>query len=75
MKIKFQRGDMAFEIEREPMPPERFKTVCAVLLAVLYTVVVIATIALSGPEGFLILLPITAAFCGAMCWVLGVSLI
>ena len=27
MKIKFQRGNVAFEIEREPMPPERFKTV------------------------------------------------
>lgn len=74
MKIKFQRGDVVFEIERKPMPPERFKTVCAVLLAVLYTVVVIATAALLGANSFIVLLPVTAAFCGAMCWVLGVSL-
>ncbi len=74
MKIKFQRGDVVFEIERKPMPPERFKTVCAALLAILYTVAVVAIVAISGVESFLILLPVTAAFCGAMCWVLGVSL-
>lgn len=75
MKIMFKRGKTVFEAERDPMPPERFKIVCAVLLAVLYTAAVIVIVALSGTWSFFILLPVTAAFCGAMCWVLGVSLI
>ena len=74
MKIRFKRGNTSFEIERDPMPPERFRTVCAVLLAIMYTVVVIVTVTMSGVECFFILLPITAAFCAAMCWILGISL-
>lgn len=74
MKIRLERGDTAFEVERDPMPPERFRTVCAVVLAVLYAVVVIAVVVLSGIECIFILLLVTAAFCGAMCWVLGISL-
>ena len=35
MKIRLERGDTAFEVERDPMPPERFRTVCAVVLAAL----------------------------------------
>lgn len=71
MKIRLERGDTAFEVERDPMPPERFRAVCVVLLAILYTAVVIVTIALSGPISFIILLPITAAFAGAMYWLSG----
>lgn len=74
MKIRLERGDTAFEVERDPMPPERFRTVCAVVLAVLYAVVVIAVVVLSEIECIFILLLVTAAFCGAMCWVLGISL-
>ena len=74
MKNRLERGDTAFEVERDPMPPERFRTVCAVVLAVLYAVVVIAVVVLSGIECIFILLLVTAAFCGAMCWVLGISL-
>ena len=47
MKIRLEHGDTAFEVERDPMPPERFRTVCAVVLAVLYAVVVIAVVVLS----------------------------
>lgn len=77
MKITIDKHDGGFtmKIDRPPLPEERFKAVCAVLLAVLYTAAVIVTVAMSGIEGFFILLPVTAAFCGAMCWVLGVSLI
>lgn len=74
MKIRLEHGDTILEVERDPIPPERFRTVCAVLLAVLYTAVVIVTVALSGIECFFILIPITAAFCGAMCWILGINL-
>lgn len=74
MKIMFKRGDTTFEIERKPMSQERFKIVCAVLLAVLYTAVVIVTLVLCGVEGVFVLLPVTAAFGLAVCWVLGVSL-
>ena len=52
----------------------RFKTVCAALLAILYTVVAIAIVASSGVESLFILLPVIAAFCLAMCWMLGMSL-
>lgn len=74
MKIKFKHGDTSLELERDPMPPERFKIVCAVLLAVLYVVVAIAAVAMIGVECFIILIPVTAAFAFAVCWVLGVSL-
>lgn len=74
MKIRFERGDTTFEVERKPMPMERFKTVCAVLLAALYTAVVIVTLTLCGVEGVFVLLPVTAAFGLAVCWILEVSL-
>lgn len=74
MKIMFKRGKTIFEAERDPMPPDRFRIVCAVLLAVLYTAVVIVTLVLCGVEGVFVLLPVTAAFGLAVCWVLGVSL-
>lgn len=74
MKIKFKHGDTVFEAERGPMPPERFRIVCAVLLAVLYTAVVIVTLTLCGVEGVFALLPVTAAFGLAVCWILEVSL-
>lgn len=68
MKIRLEHGDTAFEMERDPMPPERFKIVCAVLLAVLYTAAVIISLALLGVKSFFILLPVTVAFCGAVYW-------
>nr|WP_325240400.1 hypothetical protein [uncultured Oscillibacter sp.] len=71
MKIRLERGDTAFEAERDPMPPERFRAVCVVLLAILYAVVVIVTIALSGIECAFILIPVTLAFAGAVYWVSG----
>ena len=46
MKIRFERGDVAFEVERDPMPPERFRIVCAVWLAVLYVAEVVGSLAL-----------------------------
>ena len=66
MKIRLERGDTAFEAERDPMPLERF-----VLLAILYTAAVIVVIALIGFAGFLILIPVTLAFAGAVYWVSG----
>ena len=48
MKIRLERGDTAFEAERDPMTPERFRAVCVVLLAILYTAAVIVVIALIG---------------------------
>lgn len=74
MKIMFKRGNTVFEAERDPMPPERFRIVCAVLLAVLYTAVVIVTLVLCGVEGVFVLLPVTAAFGLAVCWVLEITL-
>lgn len=74
MKIRLEHGDTALEMERDPMPPERFRTVCSVLLAILYTVTVIAIVAMSGVESFLLLIPVTAAFCLVVCWTLGISL-
>ena len=71
MKIRLERGDTAFEAERDPMPPERFRAVCVVLLAILYTAAVIVVIALIGFAGFLNLIPVTLAFAGAMYWVSG----
>ena len=52
MKIRLERGDTAFEAERDPMPLERFRAVCVVLLAILYTAAVIVVIALIGFAGF-----------------------
>lgn len=74
MKIKFKRGNTSFEAERDPMPPERFRIVCAVLLAIMYTAVAIVAVVLSGVECFFILIPVTVAFGFAMCWILEVSL-
>ena len=74
MKIMLKRGDTSLELERDPMPPERFRVVCSVLLAVLYVVVAIAAVAMIGVECFIILIPVTAAFGFAMCWILGIDL-
>ena len=74
MKIMFKRGNTVFQAERDPMPLERFRIVCAVLLAVLYTAAVIVTLTLCGVEGVFVLLPVTAAFGLAVCWILEVSL-
>lgn len=75
VKIRFERGDTAFEVEKEPMPPERFRTVCAVWLAVLYVAAVVATLALCGEIGFLVVLLLSLAFGGTLCAVLKVELI
>ena len=75
MKIRFERGDVAFEVQRDPMPPERFRVMCAVWLAVLYVAAVVATLALCKGGEFFVVIPVSLAFGGALCVVMGVDLI
>ena len=75
MKIRFERGDVSFEVERDPMPPERFRVMCAVWLAVLYVAAVVATLALCGAVGFFVVILLSLAFGGALCAVLKVEVI
>ena len=56
MKIRFERGDTAFEVEKDPMPPERFKVVCALAGAGIYAGMVIGVAALCGGSGLLLAL-------------------
>lgn len=59
MKIRFERGDTAFEVERDPMPPERFKAVCALAGTGVYAGLVIGVAALCGIWGVVVVLGTT----------------
>lgn len=56
MKIRFERGDTAFEVEKDPMPPERFKAFYALAGAGVYAGMVIGVAALCGVFGVLLAL-------------------
>lgn len=70
MKIRFERGDTAFEVEKDPMPPERFKTVCALAGAAVYAGLVIGVAALCGGWGVVAVMGLTVILaliaCGAL---------
>ena len=59
MKIRFERGDTAFEVEKDPMPPERFKVVCALAGAGIYAGMVIGVAALCGGWGVVAVMGLT----------------
>lgn len=59
MKIRFERGDTAFEVEKNPMPPERFKAVCAIALAAVYAGMLIGVAALCGIWGVVAVMGLT----------------
>lgn len=59
MKIRFERGDTTFEVEKDPMPPERFKAVCALAGAAVYAGLVIGVAALCGGWGVVAVMGLT----------------
>lgn len=48
MKIRFERGDTAFEVERDPIPPERFAAVCKLAEAAIGGAVLLGAIHMIG---------------------------
>ena len=60
MKIRLERGGTVFEYERKPMPPERFKAVCAIAGAAVYAGMVIGVAALCGGWGVVAVMGLTA---------------
>ena len=54
MRIRLEHNGTVFEYERQPLPESRFRALCAIVVAGIYSCMVTAVTALCGAFGLLL---------------------